>query len=189
MFCSRAEAREISYSFEVKTSHIEVTCSVQGNDSGKTRFNLPAIFDLDPSQPKKIKVYVNAVAQPQEFTSNVIDLVHTPLANIKITYELHKIKTYDSDLYFNISPEYFFFFTQYCLVMPQLPKQEVNEIKFEFPHYHSKIFSNIEYVDIKTKYLNATISELKNIFLLEGRLRVTKLILQRQRFYLLVSHQ
>ncbi len=171
MFCSRAEAREISYSFEIKDSYIEVTCLVQGNDSGKTQFSLPELFDLDPSQPKKIKVYVHSVVQPQGVTLDVIDIVHPPLADIKIIYELHKIIDNDANLYFNITLNNFFFLAQYCLIIPQLPKKELNKIKFEFPAYHKRVFSNVDHDDSKARYLTISISELKNYFFAGGEIK------------------
>ncbi len=182
-------AREIEYSFIVKKNCIEVTLCTNGNISGHTEFKVPGIFNLDNSQTKKIKVYINSREEEKTINNGSINLSHPSLAKIKIVYELHKIQDYYSDLYFNLSLGHFFFLGQYCLLTPNILSEELNSIIFKFPNHHSNIISNIKNNGNNLLFLNSTIDELKHSFFAGGMVFSHKINKTGSRILFIGEHQ
>jgi predicted metalloprotease with PDZ domain len=173
----QAEARQINYIVNVKENYIELTLKLKGNSDGKTQFKLPTIFQIDPSQPKNIKIYVDNCERKAIINDAFIDLIHQPSADISISYQLHNLQEEysDSNLYFNISPKQFFMFNQYCLLIPELLFNELNQIKFEFLGRNNKIFSNLGNEGGKKIYLSSKISDIEGSFFGGGHINSCRL--------------
>ncbi len=147
-----AYARNLNYTFDVKHDHIKVTLDMEGNISNSSKFYLPIMFVME-GEYKPLNIKIDSVKTNYNVNLNdfSISFNHRPYAKMQISYELHNFKKYYSNLYFTINPKYFFFFSNYCLMLPDIPEQELNNINFDFSLYPIKIFSNLNHKNNKIR--------------------------------------
>lgn len=169
-FTSKVKAQEdIFYKFDVKKNHIKVNCIIQGSVSGLTHLKIPVFFDLDRSQLEKLQIYIDGLKYKYTIGNNLITLKHKPLALLQISYQLHNIKGYDSNLYFYITPKFFFFPLQYCLFKTVSSLYKPYNIRFHFNTYNGKLFSNtLPSINNPFEGSFTTTQELEGLFFIGG---------------------
>jgi len=168
LFALKAQAREINYEFDLKENTIQIILTIKGNHSGSSKFKIPAIFEFDKLQLKKIKIYVNNLDTKYSVYNNFIILHHPPLANIKISYELRSLPDYYSNLYFDLTSKHFFLFGQYFLLTPILNDEELNNMSFKFIYLCGKVFSNIDHKNGVFDIKLASVQKLNDVFFVGG---------------------